>query len=80
MAAERTRHALLSRTATEAVDNGFMKRRLGMRDRLAWFVAVIAVGIVLYVVLPVWILIVAVVVIISVPLLLRLRRRQLSRR
>jgi Flp pilus assembly protein TadB len=57
-----------------------MKRRLGMRDRLAWLVAIIAVGVVLYVVLPLWTLIVAVVVIVGVPVLWRLRRRQLSRR
>jgi Flp pilus assembly protein TadB len=57
-----------------------MKRRLGMRDRVAWLVAIIAIGIVLYVVLPLWTLIFAVAVIVGVPLLWRLRRRQVSRR
>jgi Flp pilus assembly protein TadB len=57
-----------------------MKRRLGMRDRVAWLVAIIAIGIVLYVVLPLWTLIFAVAVIVGVPLLWRLRRRQVARR
>jgi len=57
-----------------------MNRRLAGRDRLARLVAVIAVGIVLYLVLPLWALVGAVVVIIGVPLLLRRSRRHPSRR
>jgi len=57
-----------------------MNRRLAGRDRLAWLVAVIPVGIVLYLVLPLWALVGAVVVIIGVPLLIRRGRRHPSRR
>jgi len=57
-----------------------MKRRLGARDRLAWLVAVLAIGVVLYFILPLWVLIAAVAVIFAVPLALRQKRRQRSRR
>jgi Flp pilus assembly protein TadB len=57
-----------------------MNRRLAGRDRLAWLVAVVAVGMVLYLVLPLWALVGAVVMIIGVPLLIRRSRRQPSRR
>jgi len=48
-----------------------MKRRLAGRDRLAWLVAVVSVGVVLYLVLPLWALVVAVVVVVGVPLYVR---------
>jgi Flp pilus assembly protein TadB len=57
-----------------------MNRRLAGRDRLAWLVALVAIGIVLYLVLPLWALVGAAVMIIGVPLLLRRSRRQTSRR
>jgi hypothetical protein len=57
-----------------------MKRRLGTRDRIAWFVAIIGVAIAVYVLMPLWTLIVAVVAIVGVPLVVRMRRRQVSRR
>jgi Flp pilus assembly protein TadB len=57
-----------------------MKRRLAGRDRLAWLVAVVAVGIVLYFVLPLWVLVTAVVIVAGVPLLIRHNRRSRARR
>jgi len=57
-----------------------MKRRLGMRDRLAWLIAVLAIGAVLYFLLPLWALIGAIAVIAGVALLLRKQRRQPSHR
>jgi Flp pilus assembly protein TadB len=56
-----------------------MKRRLGWRDRLAWLVALLAVAVVLYVVLPLWVLVAAAVAAVGVPLLIR-RNRQRSHR
>jgi Flp pilus assembly protein TadB len=57
-----------------------MKRRLGIRDRVAWLVALVALGVVLYVVLPLWALITAVAVIVGVPVLVRWNRRQPTNR
>jgi predicted ABC-type sugar transport system permease subunit len=57
-----------------------MNRRLAGRDRLAWLVALIAIGMVLYLVLPLWALVGAVLMIIGVALLIRRSRRQPSRR
>ena len=57
-----------------------MNRRLAGRDRLAWLVALVAIGMVLYLVLPVWALVGAVMVIVGVALLIRRSRRQPSRR
>jgi Flp pilus assembly protein TadB len=57
-----------------------MKRRPTARDRLAWLVALVAVGAVLYLVLPLWALVTAIVVGIVVPVVLRSRRRQRARR
>jgi hypothetical protein len=57
-----------------------MKRHLGTRDRLAWLVAVLAIGAVLYFFLPLWVLVGAVVVAVGVPLLVRTKRRQATRR
>lgn len=56
------------------------KRSLTMRDHLAWLVAVIAVGVVLYVVLPLWVLVAAILVVVGVPLARRRKARQRSRR
>jgi hypothetical protein len=57
-----------------------MKRRLTARDRLAWLVALVAVGAVLYLVLPLWALVTAIVVGVVVPVVLRSRRRERARR
>jgi hypothetical protein len=57
-----------------------VKRRLALRDRAAWFVAVVAVGVVVYLVLPLWVVVAAVVVLIGVPLLARSQKRQRVRR
>jgi Flp pilus assembly protein TadB len=57
-----------------------MKRRLVARDRLAWLVALLAVGAVLYVVLPLWALVAAVLVGVAVPVFVRRRRAERSRR
>jgi len=57
-----------------------MKRRIVGRDRLAWLVALVAVGVVLYLVLPLWVLVVAVVLAVGVPILVRRSRRQHTRR
>jgi Flp pilus assembly protein TadB len=56
-----------------------MKRRLAGRDRLAWIVAVLAAGAVLYFFVPLWMLVTAVVVAVGVPLLIRHNRRQRRR-
>jgi len=56
-----------------------MKRRLAVRDRLAWLIAVVAAAVVLYIVLPLSVLVAAVLVAVAVPLLVR-RNRQRSRR
>ena len=57
-----------------------MNRRLAGRDRLAWLVALVAIGMVLYLVLPLGALVGAVVMIIGVAFLIRRSRRQPSRR
>src|SRR6478672_3440177 len=49
------------------VDIRTMKRRLVGRDRLAWLVALIALGVVLYLVLPLWVLLAAVLMVLGVP-------------
>jgi hypothetical protein len=56
-----------------------MKRRLAVRDRLAWLIAIAAAAVGLYIVLPMWMLVAAVLVAIAVPLLVR-RNRQRSHR
>jgi len=57
-----------------------MKRRLAVRDRLAWVVALLALGIVAYVFLPVWIVVATVVVLLGAPLAHRRSIRARSRR
>jgi hypothetical protein len=57
-----------------------MKRRLAMRDRAIWVIAIVAAGVALYVILPIWVIATAAVVLVSVPLLLRRRRRHHARR
>jgi hypothetical protein len=57
-----------------------MKRRLAIRDRLAWLVALLALGVVAYVFLPLWVVVAAVVLLLGVPLLLRRSGRSRSRR
>jgi type III secretory pathway component EscV len=57
-----------------------MKRRLAMRDRAIWVIAVVAAGVALYVVLPIWVIATAAVLLVGVPLLLRRRRRHHARR
>jgi Flp pilus assembly protein TadB len=52
-----------------------MQRRLAVRDRLAWLVALLALGVVAYIVFPLWLVVAAVVVLLGVPVLLRQRRR-----
>jgi Flp pilus assembly protein TadB len=56
-----------------------MKRRLAGRDRLAWLVAVVAAGAVLYFLVPLWMLVAAIVVAIGAPLFIRRSRRQRRR-
>jgi Flp pilus assembly protein TadB len=56
-----------------------MKRRLNARDRLAWLVALVAVGAVLYLVLPVWALVAAVAAAVVVPVVVRRSRRERAR-
>jgi Flp pilus assembly protein TadB len=56
-----------------------MKRRLAVRDRLVWVIAVVAVGIVVYLVLPTWVIAVAVVLAVGVPVALRRSRRDRAR-
>jgi hypothetical protein len=48
-----------------------MKRRLAVRDRLVWLVALVALGVVAYIVLPLWLVVAAVVALLGVPVLLR---------
>jgi Flp pilus assembly protein TadB len=72
--------AAKSRSAARSVDSRIMNRRLAGRDRLAWLVALIAIGMVVYLVLPLWALVGAVVMIIGAALLIRRSRRQPSRR
>ena len=69
-----------SRNVGRYVDINIMKRRLVGRDRLAWLVALVAVGVVLYLVLPIWLLVAAVLTVVGVPLLVRRNRRQRTRR
>jgi Flp pilus assembly protein TadB len=69
-----------SRTRRVEADTRRMKRRLTARDRLAWLVALVAVGAVLYLVLPLWALVTAIVVGVVVPVVLRGRRRERARR
>jgi Flp pilus assembly protein TadB len=57
-----------------------MKRRLTARDRLAWLVALVAVGGVLYLVLPVWAIVAAIAAGVVVPVVLRRNRRERTRR
>jgi hypothetical protein len=57
-----------------------MKRRLALRDRATWCVAGVALAVVVYVFLPIWVVVGAVVVLIGTPLLVRRRRRQHARR
>ena len=57
-----------------------MKRRLAVRDRLAWVLALVALGVVAYVFLPLWVVVAAVVLLLGVPLLLRRNGRSRSRR
>src|SRR5258707_1765756 len=45
-----------SRSELQQADSRAMKRRLVMRDRLAWIVAIAAVGLVVYLVLPIWVI------------------------
>jgi Flp pilus assembly protein TadB len=52
-----------------------MKRRLAMRDRLAWVVAVAAVGVAVYLVVPLWATAAAAVLVVGVIALLRRSRR-----
>ena len=52
-----------------------MKRRLAVRDRFVWVVGIMAVGGVVYLVLPIWIIAAALVMMVSVPLVLRRSRR-----
>jgi Flp pilus assembly protein TadB len=56
-----------------------MKRRLALRDRMAWIIAALAVAIVAYLFLPKWVLVAGVVLLIGVPALARQRRRQRAR-
>jgi hypothetical protein len=57
-----------------------MPRRLAMRDRMVWVIAALALGVVVYVVLPLWAVVTAVALLIGVPLLVRHRKRQRARR
>ena len=57
-----------------------MRRRLALRDRLAWAVALVALGVVAYVFLPLWVVVAAVVLLLGVPVLLRQSGRSRSRR
>jgi hypothetical protein len=57
-----------------------VKRRLALRDRAAWFVAVLALGVVVYLVFPLWVVVAAVAVLIIVPVLARRQKRQRVRR
>ena len=57
-----------------------MKRRLAVRDRLAWVLALVALGVVAYVFLPLWVVVAAVVLLLGVPLFLRRNGRSRSRR
>jgi len=68
-----------SRSARLGADSRIMKRRLAGRDRLAWIVALVALGVVLYLVLPLWALIAAVMVVVGVPLLVRHNRERTRR-
>jgi hypothetical protein len=51
-----------------------MKRRLAIRDRAAWVIAALAIGVVVYLVFPIWVIVAAVGVLIAVPLLARRQR------
>jgi len=57
-----------------------MKRHLAMRDRAIWVIAVVAVGVTVYLVLPIWVIATAAVLLVIVPLLLRRSRRHHARR
>ena len=59
-----------------------MKRRLTMRDRYQWLVAIVAVLVVVYLLLPVWVAVVAVAAVLAfaVPPLVRPTGRRHARR
>jgi len=63
-----------SRKAAETADSTIMKRRLAIRDRMMWLVALVALGVVAYILLPLWLVVAAVVVLLGVPVLLRQAR------
>jgi Flp pilus assembly protein TadB len=68
-----------SRSVPLKADTDVMKHRRAMRDRLAWIVALAAIAVVLYIVVPLWVLVVAVAVAIAVPLFLRRNRARSNR-
>jgi hypothetical protein len=57
-----------------------MKRRLALRDRAVWLIAAVAVAAVVYLILPIWVLLVAILLLIGVPFVVRHRRAQHARR
>ena len=57
-----------------------MKRRLTVRDRLAWVVALLTLGVVAYVFVPLWVVVATVVVLVGVSLALRRSSQSRSRR
>ena len=57
-----------------------MTRRLDPRDRMVWIIAAVALGVIVYLFLPLWAVVTAVALLIGVPLLARRRKRQRARR